>query len=266
MLKRQRPVSPPPSSLDSEYPITFPDRPIRPLPEREVSEPGSFSQHPRSKRRRVHAPVLDGPSRGWLPTGVNSTAFPNQDSDGEEDWVDEGDDESSSAQLAASPEEMAMYKQTNSILHEVHALHQHRMMFVNPGLHLQAISPPYPNLSSASMESQQTYYSQQLPSHAQSFGYPVSVTDHSGGKSPFPREQDHPIPYVVSVGQDRQSMSSWQSLSNQGSLTVKPEIDEVQIVRERYEDTNKLLGSLFLSRRRALEDNFPGETPGNASR
>ncbi|KAH7921258.1 hypothetical protein BV22DRAFT_1132440 [Leucogyrophana mollusca] len=257
MLKRQRPASPPPTSF--ELSSLFPDRPIRPLPQREASEPGP-SQQPRAKRRRVYAPVLDGTCRGWLPAGVSSSVFGTQESDGEEDWVDEGDDEFTSGQPNVSPEEMAMYKQTNSILHEVHTLHQHRLMSSNSSLHTGANSLPYPNWSPPSTISQQSSaqqaYSQHPPSHTRSPGYYVPASGYSGGKASFPVQPDRPVPYAhthASVNQDHQQTSSWQPPPHQGSIFTEPEIDEVESVRERYGDSNKLLGSLFLLRRRALE-------------
>lgn len=122
MLKRQRPVTPPPSSLDD--PPSFligPSYTIDP-------------SQPRSKRQRIRPPPLDGVLRGWLESEPASSHW---ESDGEEDWIEDACDVLPSSTTADQ------YKGPNSLLHELHVLNQHRLSFVhsprdrrlNPTLH-----------------------------------------------------------------------------------------------------------------------------------
>lgn len=104
MLKRQRPISPPPSN------------PTVPLVE-------SSAYNMISKRRRTMPPPLDGQSRGC-------GAEPDYDdewSDGES-ACQEGGSATTSEQLDNSGE----YKSTNTFLHELHTLQQHRLLFSPP--------------------------------------------------------------------------------------------------------------------------------------
>ncbi|OJA09110.1 hypothetical protein AZE42_02575 [Rhizopogon vesiculosus] len=132
MLKRQRPPTPPPSLDETPSLTLFPNRPIRPLPHCEA-HPELFSRECRAKKRRIHPPVLDGAQRGWAKPLDSSMPLTN-DSDGEEDWID-GEDDAAAAYAyprgATSPDHTD-YKRTNSMLHEVHTLHQHRLIFSQP--------------------------------------------------------------------------------------------------------------------------------------
>lgn len=119
MLKRQRPATPPPSSL-GDPPSFLPDGPAR------LSNPVDPSQ-PRSKRQRIQPPPLDGALRGWLesePTG------PHCESDGEEDWIEDARDVAAKSSLPPSMAADA-YRDTNSLLHELHVLNQHRLLNVH---------------------------------------------------------------------------------------------------------------------------------------
>lgn len=111
MLKRQRPATPPPASLDSSP--YFPGRPFRPLPQR-ASDAASLSE--RSKRRRVLDSTPTGPCDSW-----------KEGSDGKDDWV--GDDDAGSPCPSATCRTGMDYKRPNGLLHELHVLHQHRLMF-----------------------------------------------------------------------------------------------------------------------------------------
>jgi hypothetical protein len=104
MLKRQRPASPP-LSISA---IPFVDSP-----------PFETAQH-QSKRRRVLPPVLDGQARGWGETG-------------HEDWDEEDDDEyeqdiMSSTNLTSGLADTTGYKSANGVLHELHTIHQRRLL------------------------------------------------------------------------------------------------------------------------------------------
>jgi len=200
MLKRQRPATPPPSSLD-DYPF---DSLIRPPPTIDSSQP-------RSKRQRTRPPPLDGALRGWLESGPS----PHGDSDGEEDWTeDAGDAVTSSLPPSTTPDQ---YKDTNSLLHELHVLNQHRLLFVH--------SPRDRSLNPAR---------------------------HNHTQGPLVQE-GCTLPYRTAFPQPKLESQSCFI----GSQAKKGLVEEVECVRQRYEDANRLLGSLFLSRRREVESNPP---------
>lgn len=143
------------------------------------------------KRRRIAPPVLDGEVRGWgMRRGVES--------DSEEDYEDDEpvSQGSTSWQDSSTTGE---YKDANSFLHDLHALHQHRFLF-------------------ASHPSNQ---------------YSCPPTTYPTGKPIMPQVSQRP------------------PNRHKNDVSTIPEM-EVERVKERYEDTNKLLGSLFLSRRREL--------------
>ncbi|KAJ7225746.1 hypothetical protein GGX14DRAFT_422139 [Mycena pura] len=185
MLKRLRPASPPPA-LDIPFiPDVIPD------------------SH-RRKRPRILPPSLNGEERH----AMHDT---NED-DGEED-----DDEAEiivnhnapgvgpSGSTAPSTE----YQSANTFLHDLHALHRHRLIF----------SPP--SLSPALQ-----------PGHSPAPRYPE--------KSCLPTTPDYP--HLA----DKKDGTGLQDFR----CELPPE--EVQRVKERYEETNKLLGYLFLTRRKQL--------------
>jgi hypothetical protein len=201
MLKRQRPISPPPSSA---IPI--------------VSDPPE-SHRREIKRRRILPPSLDGQSR--RPT------FHTED-DGEED--DDDDDVDMSGQYnqpgsttVTSAAHNTQYESANTFLHDLHALHRHRLIFSSPPSTLlqPGLSPP-----------------------------------HAQDKSHLPPIADYPrIP-------DKQDSSGMHDFG-------RGFVEEVESVKERYEDTNRCvnylcmvafdlmlrrrLGSLFLTRRKQLD-------------
>ncbi|KAJ6519594.1 hypothetical protein C8R45DRAFT_952029 [Mycena sanguinolenta] len=188
MLKRQRAISPPPSN--PEIPL------VSDTPE---------SHRRESKRRRVLPPSLDGQSR--------RAAFPAED-DGEED--DDYDahpsdrqnpaDSASSGSTAYNTE----YQSANTFLHDLHALHRHRLLFS---------SPPQPLL-------QPTLF-------------------------PPPVQEKLYFPQIV----DPPRMVDKQDLSGTHGFGLPAE--EVENVKERYEETNRMLGSLFLTRRKQLDPGPP---------
>ncbi|KAJ7357132.1 hypothetical protein DFH08DRAFT_475047 [Mycena albidolilacea] len=186
MLKRQRPISPPPSSA---IPI--------------VSDPPE-SHRREIKRRRVLPPSLDGQSR--RPT------FHTED-DGEED-DDDDDDVDMSGQYnqpdsttVTSAVHNTQYESANTFLHDLHALHRHRLIFSSPSSTLLQ-----PGLS---------------PPRTQDKSHPPPIAD-------YPR-----IP-------DKQDSSGMHDFG-------RGFVEEVESVKERYEDTNRRLGSLFLTRRKQLD-------------
>ncbi|KAJ7900106.1 hypothetical protein B0H14DRAFT_1549401 [Mycena olivaceomarginata] len=184
MLKRQRPISPPPSSA---IPI--------------VSDPPE-SHRREIKRRRILPPSLDGQSR--RPT------FHTED-DGEEDDDDDvdmsGQYNQPGSTTVTSAAHNTQYESANTFLHDLHALHRHRLIFSSPPSTLLQ-----PGLS---------------PPHAQDKLHLPPIAD-------YPR-----IP-------DKQDSSGMHDFG-------RGFVEEVESVKERYEDTNRRLGSLFLTRRKQLD-------------
>ncbi|KAK7064417.1 hypothetical protein R3P38DRAFT_2824372 [Favolaschia claudopus] len=188
MLKRQRAISPPPSN------------PSVPLV---TDEPESF--HRDSKRRRVLPPSLDGPSRNSI--------LRTEEDDGEEDDDDGSMNHPYPSGVAAfqsqSTSRNTEYESANTFLHDLHALHRHRLIFSSP-------LPQYP---------------------------PIEQT-------PAPHRDKSQLPPTLeysSMSFDKQDLSGFRDRG----LGVP--VKEAESVKERYEDTNRLLGSLFLTRRKQLE-------------
>jgi len=249
MLKRQRPPTPPPS-LDEIPSLTpFPDRPIRPIPHRETPL-DMFSHESRAKRRRIHPPVLDGAQRGWGKPPALSVPHAD-DSDGEEDWID-GEDDAETGHFAASPD-YTDYKRANTMLHDMHALHQHRLTSTQPN------SQPPSHLY--------------LPAHAGFLAPPLLMATHphnfwhsthglhqppsisSNSKVFIPTLPERPLPEFYS------HLPHAAQAPTESASHTPLDFHEVKSVRERYEDTNKLLGSVFLSRRRELQESPNSSTP-----
>ncbi|KAF8213302.1 hypothetical protein K438DRAFT_1085944 [Mycena galopus ATCC 62051] len=172
MLKRQRALSPPPSA------------PAVPL----VSETPE-SQCRESKRRRILPPSLDGQSR--RPT------FLTEDDREEDDDEDDIDHAGQRIPPAAAPSGATAYnteyESANTFLHDLHALHRHRLIFASP--------PSSPGLLS--------------PPHSQDKSHLPQITDYS-------------------------QMLDKQDLSGVHDFGHGLSVQEVESVKERYEDTNRL--------------------------
>jgi len=222
MLKRQRPPTPPPSHSDNPSLTPFPDRSIRPLPHREAY-PELSSRECHAKKRRIHPPVLDGAQRGWSKPLDQSTAH----SDGEEDWIDGEDDDSAAYAYPCVPTspDYTNYKQTNSMLHEVHALHQHRLIFSQP------TSQPSPHVilhpNSGFLTRPLSMATHQPSQSTHGFCSPSSFS--SDGKASIPALPECPLPGIAHV----------VPVLNQSAAYTPLDFHEVKSVRERYEDTNK---------------------------
>ncbi|KAH9176936.1 hypothetical protein EDB89DRAFT_1937244 [Lactarius sanguifluus] len=118
MLKRQRASSPSPFAQ-----ATIPESPP-------ISSDPASSKHG-AKRRRIIAPSLDGPSRGW---GGSSVAF--GDEEDEDDIIVDGRTLTPTLR-ESSLESAGTYKSVNSLLHDLHAEQQHRRIVssaANPDL------------------------------------------------------------------------------------------------------------------------------------
>jgi len=187
------------------------------------------------KRRRTVAPVLDGQSRGW------NRKEPDDSEEDEEDMSQ--DDEQEIVTIEGRKDEWQAgageeYKSTNNLLRELHVLQQHKLMFSN-----RSSSSPSPSLYSSAQSNRPSPQSQGpngMPT--KSFVPPLSESPRT-----------HPSDGYDSKGATNQYIPN---------VDVQAERNEVQRVKERYEDTNRLLGSLFLSRRRELlgpSGNSPNE-------
>ncbi|KAG8220101.1 hypothetical protein J3R82DRAFT_1120 [Butyriboletus roseoflavus] len=230
MLKRQRPVTPPPSSLD-DPPSFFSNNPIRPLQPSLTADPSQ----PRSKRQRVRPPPLDGALRGWLES---ESAGLHWESDGEEDWIEDTHDTFRSPLPPSTT--IDQYKDANSLLHQLHVLNQHRLLFAH--------SPRDRRLSPCPRVPLPTAHTHVQDPHARQ--RPAAWTDGSSYHSASSQ-----------VARDRLASRSFCI----GSAKEKGLVEEVQCVRQRYEDANRFLGSLFLSRRREVEGMTSSTDPGPSS-
>lgn len=202
MLKRQRPISPPPTF--SSVPLVIAD----PFVERDT------------KRRRTLPPVLDGACRGWAqaPLSIN-----NEEDDGEEDYIsDEDKDITPNCSINCSltqqqPGDKARYTSTNSFLRELHTMQQHRLLFSSP--------PPSPSASASSYLS-----GSNLKDATQSLSYhSPPIKGHFNMSLQLPIERQRVSPHT--------SPTPTGKLSQQQSHGFP--IDEIHSVTERYEGTNK---------------------------
>lgn len=173
MLKRQRPLSPPPA------PFPF-----------FADSPDLIDRDP--KRRRTAAPVLDGSARGW------ATNPPPPLDDDEEEYISSNDEVPPLNQIRPLSEE---YKSTNTMLRELHTLHQHRLLFVSPS----AVHP-------VGMHAQHSALSQSASSHL-----------------PATSDKFH----LSMPGRFR------QAVPQKGSPAQQMPLEEASRVAELYEDTNK---------------------------
>jgi len=208
MLKRQRPVSPPPSS---DVPLIAID----------ISH-----QNHEAKRRRTLAPVLDGEKRGW---GIS-----HLESYDDEEQVEElqQDLEQNIIEDEGQSHDSGMYKSANSFLHDLHALYQHRLTFSSSSTSTPSSSNP------TSQQRQPSSSPLRTPSSQPSY-------DNTPMKSNLP-----PISELSSISSFDQDLNTQKEECDVGDGMTSY---EVQRVKERYEDTNRLLGSLVLSRRRELQ-------------
>lgn len=198
MLKRQRPMSPLPSV----------DVPLEVVPD-------LSHQHHGAKRKRIVAPVLDGEWRGW-GRGLRCHEKPcdNEDyEDEEEEYSRKGSDAAKGGEADERLDGLAgIYKSTNSFLHDLHALNQHRLIFSNPPPPSVPSSPP----------------TQHLQSPAQS--RPAASRYHD---SKLPAK-----PALTPISELCQRIPAYFPESSKG-FEDGMHLGEVQKVKERYEDINR---------------------------
>ncbi|KAF8203284.1 hypothetical protein BJ912DRAFT_943493 [Pholiota molesta] len=205
MLKRQRQPSPPPSS---------PSIPI-------VAESPADLVERNSKRRRTAAPVLDGTARGWAP----EQAPPDDD----EEYTYSDDEQDVAHGPHPYPlQSQSEYTSANTMLRELHTMHQHRLLFSSPSEGQNSNTPLSPN--------------------------PLDTTPLNRYHPPTSDKTHLPL-------QNEQMQSAYVSQSiDKGLHSDGLLMEEAIRVAELYEGPNKYLGSLFLSRRRKLDssDEIPG--------
>ncbi|KAF5368421.1 hypothetical protein D9758_002374 [Tetrapyrgos nigripes] len=179
MLKRQRPASPPLSS--SNVPLLT---------------DSSNLEAPNAKRRRTLPPVLDGKLRGWTtpsePIDDGDDGYEDED---EDDGILHQQDHSTTFQYDHSP-----YKSTNNLLHELHTLNKHRLLFAPP-------QEPFHDPQSHMDVPQISYY-------PGSTSFQSQYTSKRVSDIPAAFESTEPAPQ-------------------------QKEMKESQSVRTRYEDTNR---------------------------
>ncbi|KAJ3750108.1 hypothetical protein DFH05DRAFT_33286 [Lentinula detonsa] len=178
-----------------------------------------------TKRRRVHPPVLDGRMRGWGTTqDTLHETFDAGEDDGEEDIIE--DDEfwpGSVPSDGANPN--SPYKSTNGFLHELHTLQRHRVLFS----------------TNASIQTPNSNYFAHDSSSPQPHAYDRHL--HPPGKGLF-----SPTNIPASVNTVNQHETHALALA----ANYEKQYDS-NSARGHYEEGNRLLGSVVLSRRRELE-------------
>ena len=85
-----------------------------------------FADTRSTKRRRTLPPVLDGAQRGWAKS--------LEDDEEEDDEYDDDDNYGNHPSPLDTQAAQSEYQTTNSMLRDLHTLHQHRLLFASPGL------------------------------------------------------------------------------------------------------------------------------------
>ncbi|KAI0757217.1 hypothetical protein C8Q80DRAFT_1265172 [Daedaleopsis nitida] len=176
-----------------------------------------------AKRRRQYATHAQGMDKGkavWRPG----------ESDGEEDLEDdERAVRMAPTEQAQRLEQAGEYKNVNTLLHDLHAEQRHRVLF-------SSSSPP-------------THWTHDQPRHVPQFAQPFASPD----KLPLVPPADGPLPVVPPVHEQPRPLPSFTISIPSKDASIVDHV-EVKRVTQRYEDTNRFLGSLFLSRRRQHDD------------
>ncbi|KIK02297.1 hypothetical protein K443DRAFT_677692 [Laccaria amethystina LaAM-08-1] len=153
----------------------------------------------------------------------------SQEEDIYEEDASTSDEEGENTTASSSNRDVVEYSSANTVLRELHTLNQHRLT--------RAFASPSGNAAHSSAH----------------FIDPCSYS-HSIclSKSHLP-----PISDRLRVQAETKISLPHEPLSSNS--------DESRIVMQRYEDTNRLLGSLFLSRRRQLNDEYSLHSPAGPS-
>ncbi|KAK7058257.1 hypothetical protein VNI00_001888 [Paramarasmius palmivorus] len=201
-------------------------RPSSPSPA-SFPSPDPFSESiPNSKRQRVLPPTLDGKLRSR-----EARRFVN-DSDWEEDEEVYEDDDALGYTSSSSFLDDSAYKSTNNFLHELHTLQRHRLLFAQ---------------SQAPIPKADLVYLRSLPAQSPS----SNTSPTSEWQKDHARAQNN----VWSSDDSQTRTNAEEAGVNRTTHAGHAEDNsEGKFVKDRYEDTNRMLGSLFLSRRRELGD------------
>lgn len=197
--------------------------------------PPCFCQYTMLKRQRPSSPppsisdipLVDDSSHDFkrrriLPPildGPSRGWGTSQEEDIYEEDADISDEEREhTSSSSSSNPDVVEYRSANTVLRELHTLNQHRLT--------QAFASPPRNAARSS-----THFIDPYP-----YSHPICLS-----KSHLPLISDR----LRAQAETKISLPYEPLPSNS---------DESRIVMQRYEDTNRLLGSLFLSRRRQLDD------------
>lgn len=183
MLKRQRQPSPPPPPPSSSS-IAF------------IADP--VTDERLAKRRRTQPPVLDGSQRGWARVEDADT------DDGYWDDID-GPETTHDVNVDLTTTSSDEYKATNSMLRDLHTLHQHRLSSSSQSSSFLPVTHNFPPSSS---------YGSVVPATLPTKLCPV----HLGPSLPH-------VPYLP--------------MQKSVSLCQNEVPEEVEVVSERYENINK---------------------------
>ncbi|KAF8832560.1 hypothetical protein HHX47_DHR1001335 [Lentinula edodes] len=179
-----------------------------------------------TKRRRTQPPVLDGQMRGWgTPQDVLYETSDREEDDGEEDLVDD-DQLYSAPDISGGANPNSPYKSANGFLHELHTLQRHRLLYSS---NISPQSPSSNNLVSHSFPQQVHAYNPHLYPPGKGLSHPISPP--TSGHAQSQQGMHALLPYATDSGKQH----------------------ELTSVKGHYEEKNRLLGSVVLSRRRELE-------------
>lgn len=175
----------------------------------------------------MQPPVLDGQLRTGSVAFASHNGIDNVPTDdmGEEPWDEDDVEDNRDGQAFV---DSAEYKSANGVLYELHALQRHRLLFAPPSALLQAERIP---ASYQQAPSKGHPYLQDPPLRTEKVLGRISQDSHLR-----PVEGHH----------DRRH-------DNKCGTVIAELTAEEQLVKERYEDANRALGALFLSRRRAAD-------------
>jgi len=205
MLKRQRASSPsPPTQI--------------PATEVPLISPISTSSEHGVKRRKLYSPPLNGP-QGW---GISP--MPSEDVVDEDDVM--GGDSPNPWATASEPSLSGAgdYKAVNSLLHDLHAEHQHRRL-MSPSSHSSSSSP----------------------GSCFSHDWPSSVLQGP----PAGKLNVIPNPCPNSIQDTSLTEKYWQGPHANKTTNTLYCGDDVSVY-DRYGESNRFLGTVFLERRRDL--------------
>ncbi|GBE78148.1 hypothetical protein SCP_0110310 [Sparassis crispa] len=190
-----------------------------PLPDfPQVSHEVALDVHERVVKRRRH---LAPPSNGPRGSAINGGEEEEDDEDDQTWLLDEGRPEYSRG-ISRWQEEAGLYKAANTLLHDLHAEQRHRMTFSSS------------SSSTTPLAAHEAHSPLDNGAHMSWLSYPTKDPCSPIHGAPSQIHQEHPKHVFFDDA-------------------IPPAEAEGQSVTQRYEDTNRYLGSLFLSRRRLLD-------------